>query len=83
MTRVNVAEAKARLSGLIDSVLAGEDVVISRRNQPLVRLTALQAPRSARRLGWARGAGEMSADFDRTPDDFASYATPRRRRRTG
>ena len=36
--RVTVSEAKARLSKLIDAVLAGEEVVIARRGRPVAKL---------------------------------------------
>jgi len=36
---VGVAEAHNRLSELIDQALAGADVVIAKRSQPVVRLT--------------------------------------------
>lgn len=38
MGRVNLAEAKARLSALLDAVEAGEEVVITRRGRPVARL---------------------------------------------
>lgn len=39
---VNIGEAKTRLSELVAKVEAGEDVVISRGNEPVARLTALE-----------------------------------------
>jgi prevent-host-death family protein len=36
--QVNILEAKNRLSQLIKSVLAGEEVVIANRGEPVVRL---------------------------------------------
>lgn len=74
MRTVNVHEAKAKLSELIERVLDGEDVVIARRNVPLVRLTAVEAAGVGRRVGWARGLVEIAPDFDQTPDDFADYS---------
>jgi prevent-host-death family protein len=38
--RVNVLEAKSRLSELIRAVQAGEEVVISNRGKPVARLVA-------------------------------------------
>jgi prevent-host-death family protein len=35
---VSLAEAKAHLSGLLDRVEAGEEVVITRRGKPVARL---------------------------------------------
>jgi prevent-host-death family protein len=37
-TIVNMHQAKASLSRLVEKALAGEEVVISRNGQPLVRL---------------------------------------------
>lgn len=38
MTEYSVAEARNNLPKLIDRVLAGEDVTITRRGEPVVRL---------------------------------------------
>lgn len=40
---VNIAEAKAALSELVDAATAGEDVVIARKGKPLVRLTPVES----------------------------------------
>ena len=42
--RVNVLEAKNRLSQLIKAALAGEEIVIANRGQPMVRLVPAQKP---------------------------------------
>lgn len=64
MTRVNVAEAKARLTELIDRALTGEEIVISRRDVPLVRLVPEPAQPTRRLLGLFRGQIELRPDFD-------------------
>lgn len=38
MRTVSLADAKARLSALLDAVEAGEEVVITRRGQPVARM---------------------------------------------
>jgi prevent-host-death family protein len=73
MTRVNVADAKARLSELIDAALQGEDVVIARRNQPLVRLTVVASGRNVARFGMFRGRIRTAPDFDEPLEDFAAH----------
>ncbi|MBI4576685.1 MAG: type II toxin-antitoxin system prevent-host-death family antitoxin [Planctomycetes bacterium] len=73
MQRVNVAEAKARLSGLIEDALRGEDVVIARRNVPLVRLIAVEEARRRPRFGKLRGQVRTAPDFDAPLADFADY----------
>ena len=59
--QVNILEAKNRLSQLIKAALAGEEVVIANRGQPMVRLvpaaSALTAPplgSPERILAWLR-----------------------------
>jgi prevent-host-death family protein len=39
---VNIAEAKAKLSLLVDQATAGEDIVIARNGRPLVRLMPVE-----------------------------------------
>ena len=36
--QINIAEAKAKLSSLLDRALAGEEIVIARAGKPLARL---------------------------------------------
>ena len=47
MSTVTVADAKARLSDLLAQVEAGEDVVITRRGQPVARLSQVEKPKEA------------------------------------
>jgi prevent-host-death family protein len=54
MPNINVAEAKAKLSELLDRALAGEDVVIARSGKPLVRLVPVNE-REPRTPGLLRG----------------------------
>jgi prevent-host-death family protein len=44
MSTYSVAEAKNQLSNLIDRVLKGEGVVITRRGEPVVELKPVQPP---------------------------------------
>lgn len=41
---VNVAEAKAKLSHLIDRAASGEEIVIARSGKPVARLMPLAEP---------------------------------------
>jgi prevent-host-death family protein len=73
MAQWNVAEAKARLSELVQRAVAGEEVVIAKDNTPLLRLVPLVRAGRARKPGTAKGRLWMAADFDRTPEDFGEY----------
>jgi prevent-host-death family protein len=41
--QINIAEAKAKLSALLDRALAGEEIVIARAGKPLARLTPVES----------------------------------------
>jgi len=45
MDAVNLADAKAHLSEIVDRVEAGESIDITRRGKPVARLTAVSKPR--------------------------------------
>lgn len=51
MEAVNLADAKARLSELVGRALSGEDIQISRRGKPAVRLVPLEADKQP--FDWA------------------------------
>ncbi len=56
--KVNILEAKNRLSSLIKRAQAGEEVVIANRGEPVARLVP------AGRTGRAAGAGSARAILD-------------------
>jgi prevent-host-death family protein len=47
MTTISLAEAKAKLSELIERAAAGETVCITRRGKPIAQIIAAQRPREA------------------------------------
>lgn len=44
MPTVNVREAKAQLSKLLDAVAGGEEVIISKAGKPTAKLVAIDSP---------------------------------------
>ena len=62
MTTVSVHEAKTHLSRLIEKVLAGEEVVISRNKEPVVRLVREAPPKKKPLLGALKG--QFKCDLD-------------------
>ena len=46
MDTISLAEAKARLSELVERAVAGDTVCITRRGKPIVQLTAVRLPRA-------------------------------------
>jgi antitoxin (DNA-binding transcriptional repressor) of toxin-antitoxin stability system len=70
-THYNVAEAKAQFSTLIRKALQGEEVVIARDNQPLLKLVPVGV--HGRTPGSGKGRVTIAADFDAPLDDFIGY----------
>lgn len=59
----NIHEAKTHLSQLIKQVIAGEEVVIAKAGQPLVKLVAYQKPKAARKPDVLKGKIEVVGDL--------------------
>ncbi|MCL2523613.1 MAG: type II toxin-antitoxin system Phd/YefM family antitoxin [Betaproteobacteria bacterium] len=65
MQSFNIHEAKTQLSRLVEQAANGEAFVIARAGKPLVKVTALDTPSQARRLGFLAGEIAVPEDFDR------------------
>lgn len=59
--QMNIADAKARLSELITLSQQGQEVIIARGGQPVVRLVPITA--TGFRFGLAQGEGGVLPDF--------------------
>lgn len=74
MCNVTIEEAQAKLGELIDQAGAGEEVIITRNNQPVARLVPATAQK-VRQLGTLQGTvTHMAADFDAPLDEMQEYA---------
>ena len=71
MNMVNIFEAKAQLSELIERASAGERILICKRNQPIAELRPIPAVRTTPRpVGLAKSLVDIpAAFFDPLPDD--------------
>jgi prevent-host-death family protein len=70
MSVFNVHTAKTQLSRLIERACAGEEVIIARNNEPVVRLVPVQAPQPKRQFGALKGRIVVpDSFFDALPDD--------------
>ena len=72
MSIVNLAEAKTHLSHLLDQVEAGEEIVITRRGQPIARITPLEKPKQpvkslagfrSRMPHWRKSSADLLSDL--------------------
>ncbi len=67
MAAINIHEAKAHLSEILDRALAGEEIVIARAGKPLARLVPVD-DRMPRQPGIAKGR-VTEAFFEPLPPD--------------
>ncbi len=73
-TTINIHEAKTHLSKLIQMALDGEEVIIAKRDKPLVKLVVIEEAKPQRRLGLYPDLVKFIAeDFDEPLDEFAEY----------
>ena len=80
MDAINLSDAKAHLSELVDRVEAGDSIDITRRGKAVARLTAVAAPRASvdaallqRLTASMAPQGETAADLVRAMRDGDRY----------
>ena len=74
MDTVTVEEAQAKLPELIDKLVPGEEVIITRNEQPVAKLVGQQRPiRQPHRLGSAKGKLVILAEDAEHLKDFKDY----------
>jgi antitoxin (DNA-binding transcriptional repressor) of toxin-antitoxin stability system len=74
MKTVTLEEAGGRLAEIIEGLSPGEEVVITRDDRPVARLSAeAKGARPPRRAGNCKGMMTIVADDDDHLKDFAEY----------
>jgi antitoxin (DNA-binding transcriptional repressor) of toxin-antitoxin stability system len=73
MTQVELQQAKERFLELIELAVAGEEIIISKDRQPIVKLSPVHGHKQQRRFGSAKGLISMAEDFDEPLEDFKEY----------
>lgn len=73
MHQINIDEAKSNLPDLIDAAINGEEIVIAKDEQHVVRLVPISRARPRPQFGSAKGLISISDDFDEPLEDFAEY----------
>lgn len=73
-TTVSIEEAQAHLAELVSKLVPGEEVVITRNEQPVAKLVGQRTARhQPRQLGSAKGKLLLLADDDAHLEDFREY----------
>lgn len=71
--QVDITEAQQRFLDLIQAAEHGEEVIITRDQQPLIQLVPLHQSVNRPQFGSAHGLITIAGDFDAPLDDFREY----------
>lgn len=73
MFEVEISQTKNQLEVLLQTAIAGEDVVITEDSKPLLKLSRIENTAPRRKAGSAKGQIVISDDFDQPLDEFREY----------
>ena len=77
MTKINLEEASGALHDVLEKVLQGEEVLLTKGEQTIGRLVSIPAQptesKPARHFGSAKGLITMAPDFDAPMHEFDEY----------
>ena len=68
----SVTDAKAKFSQLVESVLQGEEIIVTKMGKPAVKISAYEFGKDSQRLGLMEGQAEIPEDFDRWEEEEAN-----------
>lgn len=74
MQQVTIEEAKTTLPDLIEAAVGGDEVLIAKDEQHIVRLVLVSGTKPVAQFGSAQGMITMAEDFDMPLEDFDEYA---------
>jgi antitoxin (DNA-binding transcriptional repressor) of toxin-antitoxin stability system len=74
MSTITIEEAQANLPEIIEELSPGEELIITRNDQPVAKLVGQQPPtRKPRQPGSAKGILTILAEDDEHLEDFKEY----------
>lgn len=68
-----VTDAKAKFSQVIESVLQGEEVIVTKMGKPAVKISAYESTSDNQRLGLMKGKATIPDDFGDWTDSEAKF----------
>lgn len=73
MQLIDVKEVQAQIFQIIEQASQGEEIIITKDEQPLVKLSSAIGFKKQRQFGSAKGMIKMADDFDEPLEDFRGY----------
>ncbi len=74
MHQVSIEEARTTLPDLIEAAVGGDEVLIAKDDQHIVKLVPVSGTKPKPQFGSAKGLITMVEDFDVPLEDFAEYS---------
>jgi prevent-host-death family protein len=73
MGMLNISEAKAKLSSVIERVVStGDECLIGKAGKPVAKIVRYEPSRKPRRLGFLKGKIRLAKDWEEWPADIAA-----------
>lgn len=73
MQQIELDQVQTQLSQILQKALAGEEVLITQADQPILKLVRVATAPPRRKRGSAKGQIRIAPDFDAPLDDFQAY----------
>jgi prevent-host-death family protein len=73
MQQITLESISETLRNLVEAALNGEEVIITKNNKPVIKLTPVSPVKKPRQPGSAKGLVIISDDFDEPLEDFKDY----------
>lgn len=73
MQLIDITHAQTQLPQLMQIALQGEEIIITRNNQPILKLSQISSTSKRRQRGSAKGQIKIAPDFDAPLEDFQEY----------
>ena len=73
MHTIDVTKAQQHLPQLIEETISGDEIIITKGGQPIVKLIAITKSKKQRQCGSAKGLIKIADSFDVPLEDFKEY----------
>ena len=74
MATITIHEAKTHFSSLVQRALAGEEIIVSKGKEPVVKIVPVPEALKERKPGGAKGIVTwISPDFDEPLEEFEEF----------
>ena len=73
MQNIDINQAKKRLPELVEKIISGDEIIITKAGQPIAKLIGIPKREKKRQFGTAKGLIKISDDFDKPLEDLQEY----------